>query len=61
MTPSEQIRAIRAKTGLSQARFAERYGIPRRTIENWESGVRTPPPYVINLIEIAVTLEMKGE
>lgn len=61
MTPAEKIRAIRAATGLSQVRFAERYGIPRRTIENWESGVRTPPPYVINLIKIAVNLEMKGE
>ena len=28
---------IRAKTGLSQAKFAERFCIPRRTVENWES------------------------
>lgn len=60
MTPADQIRAIRAATGLSQVRFAERYGIPRRTIENWESGVRTPPPYVINLLQLAVNLTLKG-
>jgi DNA-binding transcriptional regulator YiaG len=54
MTPAEQIRSIRAQTGLSQQAFAAAYEIPKRTIENWESGSRTPPPYVIRLLELAV-------
>lgn len=54
MTPAEQIKAIRASTGLSQADFARVYEIPKRTIENWEAGSRTPPPYVIRLLELAV-------
>ena len=33
-------------TGLSQARFAERYCIPKRTVENWCSGINFPPDYV---------------
>lgn len=61
MTPTEQIRAIRAKTGLSQARFSKQYGIPCSTYEKWESGDRTPPPYVINLLKLAVNLTLKGE
>lgn len=40
------IRDIRAHTGLSQAAFAVRYCIPRRTVENWESGVRSCPDYL---------------
>ena len=40
------IRDIRAHTGLSQAAFAVRYCIPRRTIENWESGDRQCPDYL---------------
>lgn len=48
------IRDIRAKTGLSQAAFGERYCIPRRTIENWESGTRSCPPYVRLLLARAV-------
>lgn len=40
------IRDIRAHTGLSQAAFAVRYCIPRRTVENWESGVRNCPDYL---------------
>lgn len=40
------VRDIRAHTGLSQATFAVRYCIPRRTIENWESGDRQCPDYL---------------
>lgn len=54
MTPAEQIRAIRSRTGLSQAAFAARYEIPKRTVEAWEMGQRTPPPYVIRLLSEAV-------
>lgn len=54
MTTAEQIRAIRARTGLSQAAFAARYEIPKRTVEAWEMGQRTPPPYVIRLLSEAV-------
>lgn len=54
MTPAEQIRAIRASTGLSQAAFAARYEIPKRTYEAWEIGERTPPLYVVRLLAAAV-------
>ena len=54
MTTAEKIKSIRARTGLSQAAFAARYEIPKRTIENWESGLRTPPPYVLRLLSEAV-------
>lgn len=50
----DKIKEIRKMTGLSQAKFAEKYSIPRRTIENWESGKTSPPPYVITLLETVV-------
>lgn len=50
MTAAEQIRALRAGTGLSQAAFAARFKIPKRTYEAWEAGERTPPPYLIFLL-----------
>lgn len=31
------VKELRAVTGLSQAAFARRFLIPRRTVENWES------------------------
>ena len=50
------VKAIRAATGLSQAAFAQRFCIPRRTVENWESGTNTCPVYVRFLLAQAVGL-----
>ena len=52
------IKEIRALTGLSQAKFAERYGIPKRTLEDWEAGRRKPAEYFLRLLEKDVK---KGE
>ena len=46
----EMIKEIRKLTGLSQAKFAARYEIPKRTIENWETGKTEPPEYVYKLL-----------
>ena len=48
------IKELRAKLGLSQRAFAQRYRIPLRSIENWEGGQRTPPDYVLDLLESKV-------
>ena len=37
-----EVKAIRAKTGLTQARFAHVVGVSKRTLENWEQGRRLP-------------------
>jgi putative transcriptional regulator len=36
------VAAIRNKTGLSQAAFARRIGVPVGTIRNWDQGRRSP-------------------
>jgi putative transcriptional regulator len=36
------VRAVRALTGLSQAKFAELLGIELATLRNWEQGRRSP-------------------
>lgn len=51
MTTKETIRAIRKETGLSQAAFGTRFGIPKRTIQDWEAGLRTCPAYVAEMLE----------
>ena len=48
------ITEMRNYIGVSRAEFSRRYGIPLRTLESWESGVRTPPGYVLNLLEESV-------
>ena len=37
------VKAIRAKSGLSQAEFAKRYGFNVRTLQDWESSGAQPP------------------
>ena len=48
------IKELRALTGLSQKAFSDKYEIPKRTIEDWETGRRTPPEYVTKLLERVV-------
>ena len=46
--------SIRKRSGLSQAKFAEKYGIPKRTLENWEQGSRECPEYLVKLLDRVV-------
>ena len=54
MGSREKMKEIRTLTGLSQVKFGKKYGIPRRSIENWESGTTERPGYWLNLLERVV-------
>lgn len=45
------VRTMRMMLGDTQREFAMRYQIPIRTIQNWETGLRKPPGYILNLLE----------
>ena len=45
-----KIKEARLEAGLTQQSLAESLEIPKRTIEEWESGRRNPPAYVEKLI-----------
>ena len=54
-TIENEILRLRKSTGLSQTEFGKRLGgIPMRTIQNWENGVRECPDYVVELIAYRV-------
>ena len=44
------------KSGLNQREFAEAFGIPLRTIQNWATGQRECPEYVYNMMNELVDL-----
>lgn len=44
------IKEARKAAGLTQAAAAEMIGVPKRTLEDWETDRRHPPKYVENLI-----------
>lgn len=49
---------IRQMSGLTQDAFSRKYGIPKRSIENWEAtsdaAYREPPEYLLKLLERVV-------
>ena len=51
------VKELRAKTGLIQKEFATRFGIPVKTLQNWEQGWQDPPSYVVSMIERILELE----
>ena len=40
------IKSIREATQLTQSELAERFNIPIKTIQSWESGIRKPADYI---------------
>lgn len=44
------IRETRMKYGLTQQQLSNITGIPKRSIENWETGLRKCPDYVERLV-----------
>ena len=60
MTSQERIKELRKRTGLSQTKFSNEYGIPVRTIQERESGRRNPPEYVLNLLEKNIENELNN-
>lgn len=53
------VRQLRTRTGLTQERFGEKFGIPRRTLLSWEVGERTPPAYVVDMMARIIDLEQR--
>ena len=50
----QAIKEIRTSTGLSQTQFSAAFNIPKRTIQDWEQGLRKCPEYVAELIAYRV-------
>jgi DNA-binding transcriptional regulator YiaG len=44
------IREARQAAGLSQQGVTDTLGIPKRTLQDWESGKRTPPGWAAALV-----------
>ena len=51
------LKELRIKTGLSQRQFADYFGISVRNIQEWEQERKSPPPYLVGLLERIWNLE----
>ena len=59
MDNKDKIKELRKRLGLSQAKFAEKWGIPKRTIEDWEAGKREVKDYIVSMMYRIVEFENK--
>ena len=50
----QTIKEIRQSTGLSQSKLCALLNIPKRTLQDWEQGLRQCPDYVVELIAYRV-------
>ena len=57
MNISDRIKELRKKTGLSQSEFSAKFGIPVRTLQQWEQGISSPPEYLVRMMAYIMVLE----
>lgn len=55
------IKSIREALQVSQSQFSERFNIPVKTVQSWESGIRKPPAYVPEMMLRICELESELE
>lgn len=53
------VKELRTDAGMTQKEFSDYFNIPRRSIEDWETEKRTPPEYLVKLIEYKLRAEGK--
>ena len=54
-----KIKDLRLAAEMRQGEFAKYFGIPLRTLQDWEADKRTPPPYLVELMIYKLTNEDK--
>ena len=55
------VKNMRTRTRLSQRDFANTFGIPVRTLQQWEQGASSPPSYVLSMLETAVDAHLAAD
>lgn len=57
MELKDELIEMRKETGLNRKEFAEYFGIPYRTVQDWELGNRQMPEYLFRLMEYKIRIE----
>lgn len=45
----------------SQSKFSAKFGIPVRTLQQWEQGISSPPEYLVRMMAYIMLLEENGQ
>lgn len=56
-----EIKKMREEAGMTKKMFSDFFGIPFRTLQDWEAGLRKPPEYVVRLLPYKLKAEWDYE
>lgn len=57
MNTRDSLIRLRTSTGMTRKEFCEYFGIPYRTLQDWELGNRTMPDYLLRLMIYKIKIE----
>lgn len=57
MDVSKEVRQLRDAMAMNRREFCDYYGIPYRTMVDWEAGKRKMPEYLLRLMEYKAKME----
>ena len=57
MSRGKEVKELREKMGMNRREFSEYYGIPYRTVQDWEAEKRELPDYLLRLLKYRAEIE----
>lgn len=55
----KEVKELREKMGMNRREFSNYYGIPYRTVQDWEAEKRELPDYLLRLLKYRAEIELK--
>ena len=57
MGRGKEVKELREKMGMNRREFSDYYGIPYRTVQDWEAEKRELPEYLLRLMKYRAEVE----
>ena len=57
MSRGKEVKELRKKMGMNRREFSDYYGIPYRTVQDWEAEKRELPEYLLRLMKYRAEVE----
>ena len=61
MSRGKEVKELREKMGMNRREFSDYYGIPYRTVQDWEAEKRELPDYLLRLLKYRAEVECRIE
>ena len=59
MGRGKEVKELRLQMGMNRREFSDYYGIPYRTVQDWEADKRELPDYLLRLLKYKAEMEKR--